>query len=53
MLFVRGFFTAQEATVKKIVNIVRRQFAEEIRYKESEIALIDQVRRTKAVAPVP
>ena len=34
---------AQEATIKKIVKIVREQFAEEIQYKESEIALIDQV----------
>ena len=36
-------YLAQEATVKKIVKIVREQFAEEIQYKESEIALIDQV----------
>ncbi len=37
------FILAQEATVKKIVKIVKDHFTEEIEYKESEIDLIDQV----------
>ena len=42
-IIIAHISAAQEATIRKIVTIVREQFAEEIQYKESEIALIDQV----------
>ena len=44
-IIITHILAAQEATIKKIVTIVREQFAEEMQYKESEIALIDQVFR--------
>jgi len=36
-------FTAREATKRKIEKVIRREFSVEIRKKEEEIELINQV----------
>lgn len=41
--FITLFFTAREATVRKIETIIRQQFSLEMKNKEHEIDVISQV----------
>ena len=43
MLYFAFFSTAKDVTVKKIEGIIKRQFSLEMRHKEKEVELIDEV----------